>query len=159
MELQCKSVTNSSCWILIMTSRKFKLSLERSWVNFKMGWKLLRHFKKSGAFTSTCKLENIKVVKNGHHHIKTTEDEEIFWINAYPPIEKHYNKNLDTTIHLKNRGPSIKVPSISWFLIMNFSLCLYHQLSIKSLCTCILEIFIVIFRQTPFSLKCMSLDV
>ena len=42
-------------------------------------------------------------------------------MNAYPPIEKHYSKDLNITIHLKNRGPSIKDPSISWFLIMNFN--------------------------------------
>ena len=33
-------------------------------------------------------------------------------------IEKDFNKDLNTTIHLKNRGPSIKVPSIPRFVIM-----------------------------------------
>ena len=56
---------------------------------------------------------NLKIVRNGHQHTKTTEDEEVFWINAYPPIEKHSNKDLNTTIHLKNRGQSMEVPSIS----------------------------------------------
>ena len=68
-----------------------------------------------------CKLENLNIIRNGHQHTKTTEDEEVFWINVYAPIEKHYNKDLNTTIYLKNGGPSIKVPSISWFLIMNFN--------------------------------------
>ena len=40
--------------------------------------------------------------RNGHG--KTTEDEEIFCINAYCPIENHTNKDLNTIIHLKNRG-------------------------------------------------------
>ena len=53
------------------------------------------------AFASTCKLENSKIVRNGHQHTKATEDEELFCINAYPPIEKHSNKDLNTTIHLK----------------------------------------------------------
>ena len=35
------------------------------------------------AFASTCKIENLKIVRNGHQHTKTTEDEEVFWINAY----------------------------------------------------------------------------
>ena len=35
------------------------------------------------AFASTCKIENSKIVRNGHQHTKTTEDEEVFWINAY----------------------------------------------------------------------------
>ena len=31
---------------------------------------------------------HLKIVKNRHQHIKTTEDEEVIHINAYPPIEK-----------------------------------------------------------------------
>ena len=71
-------------------------------------------------FASTCRLEDLKIVRNGHQHTKTTEDEEVFSINAYPPIEKH-NKDLNTIIHLKNRCSSINVPSISWFVIINFN--------------------------------------
>ena len=44
--------------------------------------------------------KNLKIVKNKHQHTKTTEDEDVFWINARPPIEKHSNKDLDITIHL-----------------------------------------------------------
>ena len=31
-------------------------------------------------------------------HTKTTEGEEIFCINVYPPIEQHSNKDLNTPI-------------------------------------------------------------
>ena len=30
------------------------------------------------AFASTCKIENLKIVRNGHQHTKTTENEEVF---------------------------------------------------------------------------------
>ena len=32
----------------------------------------------AGAFTSTCKLENLKIVRNEHRHTKTTDDEAVF---------------------------------------------------------------------------------
>ena len=70
------------------------------------------------------KLENLKIVRSGHQYTKTIEDEEVFWISTYPAIEKHY-KDLNTTKNLKNRGPSIKVASISWFLIMNLTLVMF----------------------------------
>ena len=35
---------------------------------------------------------NLKIVRNGHQHTKTTEDEEVFCINAYPPIENTLTK-------------------------------------------------------------------
>ena len=50
------------------------------------------------AFESTYKLEDSNIVRNGQQYTKTTEDEKVFCINAYPPIL------LNTTIHLKNRG-------------------------------------------------------
>ena len=56
------------------------------------------------AFASTCKLQNLQVVRNEHRHKKTTEDEEAFSINAYTPIAKQSKKDLNTTIHLKNRA-------------------------------------------------------
>ena len=49
VDLQYRSVTNSPCWILIMTSRKFRISLERSWINLILGWKLLRRFRDSSS--------------------------------------------------------------------------------------------------------------
>ena len=51
------------------------------------------------AFASTFKLENSKIVRNGHQHTKVIEDEEVCCLNAYAPIEKHSNKDLNTTIH------------------------------------------------------------
>ena len=65
---------------------------------------------------------------------------------SYPPIEKHYNKDLNTTIHLKNRGPSIKVPLISWFFIMNsnFGYVYITNYGLKGY-VYILEIVLVIF--------------
>ena len=30
------------------------------------------------AFATTCKIENLKIVRNAHQHTKTTEDEEVF---------------------------------------------------------------------------------
>ena len=111
------------------------------------------------AFASTCKLENLKIVRNGHQNTKTTEDEEVFWINA-SPIKKHSNKDLDTTTHLKNRGRSIKVSSIPWFVIMIFN-CGYVYITNCKLkaYVYILEIVLTIFWETPFFPKCMSLDV
>ena len=40
----------------------------------------------------------------------------IFWISAHTPIEKQFNKDWNTPIHLKNNGPHIKVPLIFGFL-------------------------------------------
>ena len=48
---------------------------------------------------------------------KTTEDKKVFWINVYPPSDKDLNA-LTKTLWIVWR---IKVPSISWFLIMNFN--------------------------------------
>ena len=30
---------------------------------------------------ATCKLEHLKIVTNGHHHTKTTEDEKVYILN------------------------------------------------------------------------------
>ena len=38
-------------------------------------------------------LEHLKIVRNGHQHAKTTENEEVFRINAHPPVEKQPNKD------------------------------------------------------------------
>ena len=65
--------------------------------------------------------KKFKNCKNGYQHTKTTQDEEVLWVNACPPIENHHYKDLNTIIHLKNRGPSLKVPLIFRFFIMNFN--------------------------------------
>ena len=43
---------------------------------------------------------------------------------------------MDTIIQrlFKNKGPHVRVPLIFWFLIMTFSLCFYHQMSVKWVC-------------------------
>ena len=51
--------------------------------------------------------------------------------NAPTPIEKESNQDWNTTIHLKNNGPHIKVFLIFWFLIMIFYLWFYHKLWVK----------------------------
>ena len=50
------------------------------------------------------------------------------WINADTPIAKQTNQDWNTSIHLENNGPSIKIPLIYWFFIMTFSLCFYRNL-------------------------------
>ena len=35
-----------------------------------------------------CKLEHLKIMTTGHYYTKTTEDEEVFWIKGYAPVEK-----------------------------------------------------------------------
>ena len=50
-------------------------------------------------FASTRRIENLKIVRNGHQHQRLTDDEEVFCINAYPPIEKHSNKVLNENHH------------------------------------------------------------
>ena len=63
------------------------------------------------------KLQHLKIVTNGHQYTKTTEDKKfIFWINAHTPIEKQFNQDWNTPIHLERNGPHIKVPLIFWFL-------------------------------------------
>ena len=58
-------------------------------------------------------ITHLKIVSNGHHYTKATEDEKyLFWINAHTPIEKHSNQDWNTTIHLKNNSPHAKAPLI-----------------------------------------------
>ena len=60
-------------------------------------------------------------------------------------------KYLNTTIHLKNKGRSIKVPSGSGFVIMNFNFGYVYITNYRlKAYVCILETVLVIFRQTPF---------
>ena len=106
------------------------------------------------AFPSTCKLENSKIVRNGHQHTRTAEDEKVLWINVCPPIEKHSNKDLKTTIHLTNSGRSIKVPSISCFVIMNFNFGYVYMTTYK------LKAYVYMLEIILWwSDKLMSLDV
>ena len=58
----------------------------------------------------------------------------IFWINSHLSIEKQSKEDWNTPIQLENKGPSIKVPLIFRFLVMNFSLCFYHQLWLQWVC-------------------------
>ena len=55
-------------------------------------------------------------------------------INYQTSIVKQSNHNWNMLIYLKNNGPHIKVPLISWFLIMTFKLCFYNQLWVKWVC-------------------------
>ena len=40
-----------------------------------------------------------------HEIIIFERDEEVFWINAHPPIEKQSNKDWNTLIDLEKCGP------------------------------------------------------
>ena len=62
-------------------------------------------------------------MRNGQKHTNAAEGEEVFWINAYAPIEKQSNKDWNIPIHLADIGSSTKVPLISWFLIMTVNFC------------------------------------
>ena len=77
-----------------------------------------------------------KIAANVHQHTKTNEDEGVQHIlnKCSYSIEKQFNEDWNTHIHLNNNGPSTKVPLIFWFLIMIFNLSLYHQLSVKWVC-------------------------
>ena len=58
----------------------------------------------------------------------------IFWINAYPPVEKRSNQDWNSLIHLKNKGPHTKVPLIFWFLTMTFNLRFYPLFWVTWVC-------------------------
>ena len=58
----------------------------------------------------------------------------IFWINAYPPVEKRSNQDWNSLIHLKNNGSHTKVPLIFWFFTMTFNLCFYPLFWVKWVC-------------------------
>ena len=73
-------------------------------------------------------------------------------------IEKDFNKDLNTTIHLKNRGPSIKVPSIPRFVIMGCNFGYVYITNYRLKAYVYIGIVLVIIGQTPSFLKCMSLD-
>ena len=109
------------------------------------------HLKKS---VMDYKVEHLKIVANGCQNTKTTEDKK-FWINAHTLIEKQFNQDRNTSIHLKKNDQDIKVNFIFWFLLMIFYLCFYHRMWANWLC-----IYIVKssghFQQTNLRLpKCL----
>ena len=55
----------------------------------------------------------------------------MFWINSLTPIEKQFNEDWNTPIHLKNDSLKYESSFDLWFLIMTFNLCFYHQLWVK----------------------------
>ena len=61
-----------------------------------------------------------------------TEDEDVYILKKCASSNwKQCNKYWNTTIHLENDGPNIKVPLIFWFLIMTWNLCFHIQLWVK----------------------------
>ena len=63
VDLHYMSAINSPCWILTMTSRKCRLSLECAWANLKLGWKLLKSFKNLLIFFSlAAQMKNISSI-------------------------------------------------------------------------------------------------
>ena len=46
--------------------------------DYYLSMRLMKFETLDRAFTSTCKLENLKIARNGHQHTKITEDEEVF---------------------------------------------------------------------------------
>ena len=65
-----------------------------------------------------------KFVTNGHQHIKTTKDEEVYILknNAFPPTEKQSNEVWKAPIHLENKSSIDLLVSYHDFDLMVLSL-------------------------------------